>query len=64
MYQVINVLAEADRQLDGISVSRGDVFAMCNARRLLKTACDLLQKEVKRDESAVLDSGGDSGDRS
>lgn len=64
MDQAIKMLELADRQLEQISVSHGDVFSMCNARRLLKTAYDLLRKGVTNNEPTVLDSVGDPGDRS
>lgn len=45
--EIKKMLADVDAALDKISVKGGDVFAMAEARRILKHAYDTLKSEDK-----------------
>lgn len=48
MEQVLNLLVQADKHLETISVKGADAYAMVNARSALKAAYDELKKEVDK----------------
>ena len=48
MNDVMKLLAQADNQLDLISVRGQDVFTMSKARAYLKAAFDMMRKEDER----------------
>lgn len=55
MDQGLQLLLQADQRLDTIRVSGSDVFAMNDARKLLKAVYDYLKSQpIKREEN-----GGD-----
>lgn len=66
MNTALQLLIEADKTLERISVKGDDVFAMANVRSLLKAAYDAMRKEEKAHVSAEsvsdLDGPGSSGD--
>lgn len=67
MNRILELMAQADNQLQSISVRGDDAFAMVAARKLMRTAYDLIRREAEnhadeRKPTAVLDGGGDSGD--
>ena len=62
MNSVLQLMADADRQLESVSVRGTDVFAMANARKLLKAAYDSLMKGVGENAESVSDPGAASGE--
>ena len=62
MESVLKLLINADQQLESVSVRGTDVFAMANARKLLKAAYDSLMKGVGGNAESVSDPGAASGE--
>lgn len=48
MEQILNLLIDADKSMESISVRGRDVYEMVRARNLLKAAFDAVKKEVDK----------------
>lgn len=66
MNRILELMAQADNQLQTIAVRGEDAFAMVNARKLLRVAYDMVRKEAQshaeQQPTAVLDGSRDTGD--
>ena len=48
MEQILNLLIDADKSMESISVRGRDVYEMVHARNLLRAAFDAVKKEVDK----------------
>lgn len=63
MNTALKLMIEADKTLERISVKADDVYAMANARSLLKAAYDAIRKEAEHESAdtvSCMDSSGDA----